>query len=64
MSDEALVGVTRQMCNVVRRSGNEVIDSDDPETISEQAVGKMGSQEAGASRNNDSFLLRIWFKHG
>ena len=56
--DKVKVRVTCKMGNVIRGTGDVVVDSDDAEAFGEKAVGEMGAEESGGSGYNSDFLHR------
>src|ERR1019366_7086623 len=46
-----------KMSNVIDRTGAQIIQDDDPLTACDQGLGKVRSNESGASRNKSSHRL-------
>jgi hypothetical protein len=56
--DKVKIRVTREMGEVIRGAGDDVVDSDDAKAFGEKAVGEMGAEESGGSGYNSDFLHR------
>lgn len=46
---EPEVGIVRQMFDVCHVAGDQVVDSDDRNSLLEQSIGEMGAKKAGAA---------------
>jgi hypothetical protein len=56
---ELEAGVTHEMGDIVGRSGEEVVESDDFVTFREESITEMGCQEAGRACNKNSHLVKM-----
>jgi hypothetical protein len=52
------------MSNIIRGTGDQVVDGDDPKTFSDEAIGQMGSKKSRSASHDRYLLGRSSFKHG
>ena len=63
LPDKPEIRIPGQMGDIIRRSGDKIVDRDDPKSFSQQPITEMRTQKSRASCHNCSIFRRFRCEH-
>src|SRR6516165_4861610 len=64
LPDQSKIRIPGEMFDIIRRTGNEIVNCNNTEPLAQQAITKMRTQESRTPSNDGSLIRQFRSEHG